>query len=187
MDGHARTTAERLRDWLDARPEVSQSALAARCHVGRQRISDAVKGGAVSLHLRKALERETGIEADAWDADTAPASAPAVPPRPLGSTRDELADTVSQIDAALRLGGLTPAQKGQLLGKRATVLTAISRLEQGAAIHEHPDADGFLEDVVQAVYDTLGSDAPEGLGSQIAERFLELQTRRAEAPRKAAA
>lgn len=186
-----------LESWLAKRERTyAQLGEAVGCSKGL--ISGWKNGRPVNAPFLARLEQLCGIPPEAWTwwtqdepleaherpSSPPPESAPRV--RRLGTTTEELWETVRGIDEDLR-GEVTVSQRTVLRKARAAALTSISRLEKRQAIHEHPDADGFLEDVVQAVYDVLGPDAPEGIGSQIAARLLELQTKRADAPREAAA
>lgn len=131
---------------------------------------------------RRNLQLLAEVEPEAWtwwvrgeDAPepTVPASEkrPAAP-RELGTTRDELWATVKDIDKALG-GDLPASHRAQLLGKRASVLTAIARQEDRCAMDEHPDFEAFSEDALKALEATLrhyGVD-PTGARTVFAEQL----------------
>lgn len=132
---------------------------------------------------RKHVELLADVPPDAWTwwvrsegaADSSPESErrPSAPEalRELGTTRDELRATVRSIDRVRAKGGLSPAQEATLLGKRTSALTALARLEERQSLEDHPDFDALLEDIIGAVVDVLGPDAPEGIEARIADQL----------------
>jgi transcriptional regulator with XRE-family HTH domain len=156
------------------------------------------------LHLDR-IEALARIDRDAWtwwtqdeplDASARPSSPPpaserraAAPPAetPLGTTPDELRASASRCKALAKQAGLSPTQQAQLEGKTISALTALARLEERQAIHEHPDFAPLVEDLVLAVRSALGPDAPDGIESRIADELERLQaTRSASAMGRAA-
>jgi transcriptional regulator with XRE-family HTH domain len=191
-----------LEEWAQAEPHgvtEASARVAEGCGVSRQYVTGWRAGKPVPPKHRQAIHRVTGISIEVWETwellgreepeETPPSGEREAdgPAAPLGTTAAELRATIQRIDAVLRKRSITPAQEGQLLGKRTTALGALARLEDRQAIEDHPDAEPFLEDVVQALLDVLGPDAPEGIGARVAERLVELQAARAATPRKAAA
>lgn len=142
-----------------------------------------------------AIAGVTGIAVEVWETWellTAEEPTPASEERPapakvaLNSTREELDSTIQQIDTALR-GGVTDGQRVQLLGKRASALMSRARLEERQAIADHPDFAPLVEDLVLAVRDALGPDAPDGIEARIADELERRQVARAtSADRRAA-
>jgi hypothetical protein len=153
------------------------------------------KGRSVSPAYLPRIERMCGIDPAAWtwwlqdeplDATTRASSPPpaserrAAPPveTTLGSTPDELRASASRCKALAKQAGLSPTQQAQLEGKTISALTALARLEERQAIHEHPDFSPLVEDLVLAVRSVLGPNAPDGIESRIADELERLQAAR---------
>ncbi len=142
------------------------------------------------------VQQVTGIppeEFETWELlgppEQEPASEerPAFAPRELGTTLEELWETVAGIDSDLQSKGITVSQRTGLRKARSSALSSIARLEERQAIHEHPDYGPLVEDLVTAVVVELGPNAPDGIEARIADRLEALQVQRGVAPRKAAA
>jgi hypothetical protein len=189
-----------LEEWAQNEPHGVTEAcarLGERCGITRQLVIKWRGGGRVPPKHWGTVADVTGIPVEAWETwellgreEPEPASEerPVVEPdAPLGSTPDELRQSAARLKRLAAQPGLTPAQQAALEGKRVTALTALGRLEERQAIHDHPDAADFLDDVAQALEDVLGPDLPPGLLSRLGDRLAELQAARAAAPRKAAA
>lgn len=115
------------------------------------------------------------------EAETPPASEERPTPRALGTTREELRATVQEIDAVRRKGGLTPNQDAALLGKRASVLAALARLEDRTAIEDHPEFDVFLDALLLALERTLATRGLDvtGARSEFADHLDAIEAERA--------
>lgn len=105
------------------------------------------------------------------------------PARKLGTTREELWQTVEDIDTELRDGNLSASQRASLIGKRSNTLGAIGRLEKAQALEDHPEFAAFMADTLGAIKDAFGDlVTPERL------RVLgESMRKRGKASKKAAA
>ncbi|MDI1450014.1 hypothetical protein [Polyangium sp. 6x1] len=110
-------------------------------------------------------------EAEAPPPSDAPRDAPPV----LGTTAEELRASVARLTKILQTGKLSPAQIATLEGKRITALSTLARLEQAGSIEHHPEFDGAVADLVEAVYSVIPDPS---LGPQIADRFDALQAKR---------
>lgn len=189
-----------LDEWAQNEPrgvtEASQR-IADACGVTRPAVAGWRTRARPAPRHWETIETLTGVLAASWEswellgpAEVEPASEERpleILDAPLGSTSDELRRSVQRLERLARTPGITPAQAATAEGKRVTALTALARLEERQAIHEHPDAAAFLEDVVRAIEDTLGPDLPPGTLARLGDRLAELQGQRAAAPRKAAA
>ncbi|MDC3962870.1 helix-turn-helix domain-containing protein [Polyangium jinanense] len=119
-------------------------------------------------------------EAPRTEAEAPPSSdAPPV----LGTTAEELRASVARLTKILQAGKLSPAQIATLEGKRITALTALAKLEQTASIESHPEFEGVMSDLVDAVFDAIDAagvvvKAEIGIGALIADRFEALQAKR---------
>lgn len=122
---------------------------------------------------------------NAPEPEAPPASEDRPTPRALGTTHDELRATVQEIDAVRAKGGLTPNQDAALLGKRASVLAALARLEDRTALEDHPDVDTFLDDVLAALERTLEARGVAAAGART-EFATHLEALEAERARRAA-
>lgn len=137
------------------------------------------------------IERVTGgrVPQASWESwehlgaepEPPPASEERPTPRALGTTRDELRATVKEIDAVRSKGGLTPNQDAALLGKRASVLAALARLEDRTAIEDHPDVDTFLDAILSALERTLEARGIPSAGarSEFADHLEAIEAERA--------
>lgn len=189
-----------LDEWAQNEPHgvtEASARVAEACGVSRPFVGHWRGGKSVPPKHWGNVARVTGIPVEEWETwellvreEPEPASEErptAEPDVPLGTTADELRRSVQRLERLARKPGITPAQAATAEGKRVTALTALSRLEERAAIADHPDFTGLLEDLVAAVVAELGPDAPEGLEARIADRFEALQTARAAAPERRAA
>lgn len=189
-----------LDEWAQNEPHgvtEASARIAEACGITRPLVSHWRSGKRVPPKHWQTVQRVTGVdpsEFETWEllgpAEVEPASEERpleILDAPLGSTSDELRRSVQRLERLARTPGITPAQAATAEGKRVTALTALARLEERQAIHEHPDAAAFLEDVVRAIEDTLGPDLPPGTLARLGDRLAELQGQRAAGPRKAAA
>jgi hypothetical protein len=110
-----------------------------------------------------------------------------LPLRELGATPDELRQSIREIDRDLRGPALTAPQRTQLHRAKVAALTSLARLEERAAIHEHAEFGDLVEDLVEAVLEVLGPQAPPGLEARIADSFEARQVARATKPHRRAA
>jgi hypothetical protein len=92
------------------------------------------------------------------------------------------------IEGAIAAGGVTTAQIAAYQGGQLRALGILEKLTRRREIHDHPDFDGLIEDLTDAVEEVLGPNAPTGLRARIAEAFevrqlerLDSKTRRAAA------
>ncbi len=197
---------EQVREWLNGRG-IRHQEFADRCKIDRALLSRYLNGHRrPSSGHRLAIARETAGEfrPEAWDGPLAaalerererepweqqqPASdrRPVAPPRELGTTPDELRESIRAIERDLSAPGLTPPQRTQLHRAKVAALTALSRLEERAGIQDHPEFCDLIEDLVTAVCEELGPNAPPGIEARIAERFEHRQVERSDARRVAA-
>lgn len=185
----------RIRDWLAER-EIRHQDFADRCKIDRALLSRYLNGHRrPSPKHRHAIERETqgAFPPASWDeplaserSDAPPASEdrPLVDSdEPLGDTAEELRASADRLKKRARNPSLTAQQQTQAERACSIALGSLLRLEKGGAIHEHPDARGFLEDHLRAVTEVVG---PE-MALRIAERVAEFQSAREPRQRKAAA
>lgn len=101
-------------------------------------------------------------------------------PRELGTTEEELQISLRRITDRLegRYGRPSHAQAASLEARRVQVLRTLAGLEASRGIDSHPDFPAVLEDLVRAVVESLGPDAPDGIEGRIADRFEALQAAR---------
>lgn len=105
------------------------------------------------------------------------------PARKLGTTHEELWQTVEDIDTELRDGNLSASQRASLIGKRSNTLGAIGRLEKAQALEDHPEFEAFRADIIGAIKDAFGDlVTPERLRA-----LGESMRKRGKASKKAAA
>lgn len=130
----------------------------------------------MSATLRKAIERETGIPADAWDGGESAQEEPT--DEPLGTTPEELRASARRLKTLARRPGLTPGQQATLEGKLATVLCRLD--ERAKALEGHPDFDAHVEDVLTALEETLKQYGvnPNGARTVFADHLETLEAKR---------
>lgn len=184
-----------LAEWVadQTLPSAADAAIGDACGVSRTAANqwrDVTKYRPRPKHWEH-IARITGgrVPVEAWESwellgaepETPPASEDRPTPRALGTTHEELRATVQEIDAVRAKGGLTPNQDAALLGKRASVLAALARLEDRTAIEDHPEFDAFLEALLSALERTLvarGIDAT-GARTEFASHLEAIEAERA--------
>lgn len=114
-------------------------------------------GTACSALLRTEIERVTNgeITSDSWS-DASPESGPRdSAATELGSTPEEIRASVRRSKALLAKGGLSATQHAQIEGKILSGLGALARLDERAALEDHPSFDAFCDLVHLALERTL--------------------------------
>lgn len=101
------------------------------------------------------------------------------PPRELGGLEEELRLVARRLAAKLEEPEITAQAAGALSGRLMQTLKALEAHRASRPIHEHPEFDGLVEDLVEAVVEELGPKAQAGLEERIAARLEELQAARA--------
>lgn len=148
--GVSRTAANQWRDVAKYRPRPKYWAIIARVTEGRV----------------PQASWESWEHLGTPEAEPPPASEDRPTPRALGTTHDELRATVREIDAVRAKGGLTPNQDAALLGKRASVLAALARLEDRTALEDHPEFEGLLDGILSALERTLAARGIDATGAR---------------------
>lgn len=124
--------------------------------------------------------REDGVNPNAPKETEPPSEKRRKEPRVRGTTHEELWHTLDEIDEELEDTELAPAARAQLLGRKASTLDRISRLEERQKLEDHPDFDAFIDDALQAVEATLrhyGID-PDGARSVFADHLERIEAER---------
>lgn len=184
------SSGESLREWLAARNETL-SSFARRAGINVGTLNHLMAGRRNATEVQElAIAEATGGAIQTWtravplrlvspDPEVAPpAAAPSSPPREIGSTAEELRLSLVNLARASEAPGTTPAQRAQLEGRKLAVIRELQRLQGAGGIEEHPDFEGLIEDMVQAVLDVLGPAAPPGVEERIADRLERLQAAR---------
>jgi hypothetical protein len=137
----------------------------------------------IERHLAKCLGLEAashnGVAGEARGRET-PVD-PLPPLRELRGPLEELRHQAQLLTRQLERPDLTPTQLAQVSNALRALHRQMTAVREQAPIHDHEAFDGLAEDMVAAVVEELGPDAPDGIEWRIAERFEELQARRAEA------
>lgn len=108
---------------------------------------------------------------------------PLPPARELATPVEELNRRAQLLTRHLEREDLEPRQVAQVSNALAAVdRLMLAREKSERPIHEHPDFDGLVEDLVDAVVGELGPRAPEGIEGRIAEALEHLQAERASGP-----
>jgi hypothetical protein len=135
------------------------------------------------------IQRVCGISTTAWETweQLGPIEAPPPPsekrpkePRVRGSTHEELWRTLDEIDDELEDNELSGTARASLLGRKASTLDRISRLEERQKLEDHPDFEAFAEDALRALELTLQSFGvnPDGARSVFADHLERLEAER---------
>jgi hypothetical protein len=110
------------------------------------------------------IQRVCGISTTAWETweqlgpiEAAPPPSEKRPkgPRERGSTHEELWRTLDEIDDELEDNELSGTARASLLGRKASTLDRISRLEERQKLEDHPEFDAFAELLHVALERTL--------------------------------
>lgn len=137
---------------------------------------------------REAVEAQgkppTALNGDSDEARPLPAI------RELQTAQQELRYQAQLLTRQLEREDLSPTQLAQVSNALRALHRQMAMLRDNSPIHEHAEFPALLEDIITAVVDELGPDAPEGLEGRVADRYEQLQAARlaeASAPRRRAA
>jgi transcriptional regulator with XRE-family HTH domain len=149
------------------------------------------KGRIPSLAHAKRIEALAGVDPQAWtwwlredgaNPNTEPPPSEKRPrgPRVRGTTHEELWRTLDEIDDELEDNELSGTARASLLGRKASTLDRISRLEERQKLEDHPDFEAFSEDALRALEATLRHFGvePDGARTVFADHLERLEAER---------
>lgn len=166
--------------------------LAAALSVAQGTITNWKQGRIPSPAHTRRIESLSGVDPEAWTwwlredgvnantEPTPPSEKRPRGPRVRGTTHAELWLTLDEIDDELEDNELSGTARASLLGRKASTLDRISRLEERQKLEDHPDFEAFAEDALRAVEATLRHYGiePDGARAVFADHLERLEAER---------